>query len=72
MQATLPPPVDDPLPRYITVPQFCERFQLSRSKAYELLQSGRIRSVRIDGARRIPIKAVLEFAEGLITGELTE
>lgn len=69
--ATLTPPAaPDALPRYITVPQFCDRFQLSRSKTYELIASGRLRTVRIDGARRIPVAAVQQFAESLTGGDL--
>ena len=67
--ATLTAPAADPLPRFITVPQFCDRFQLSRSYAYELLSAGKIRSVRIGAARRIPIAAVQQFADSLTGGD---
>ena len=72
MQATVATPAADPLPRYITVPQFGERYQLSRSKVYELLQTGRVRSVRIDGARRIPVSAVQEFDDSLTGGDVQD
>jgi excisionase family DNA binding protein len=38
---------------------------VSRSKVYELLASGRLRSVNVDGARRVPCEAVREFVAGL-------
>lgn len=44
---------------------------ISQSKGYELLASGRLRSVLIDGARRIPESALVEFQASLTGGELT-
>lgn len=38
---------------------------LSRSKMYELMAAGRIKSVLIGRSRRVPRKAVAEFVEGL-------
>lgn len=34
---------------------------LGRSKVYELIASGRLKSLKIDGARRIPVSAIEEF-----------
>jgi excisionase family DNA binding protein len=42
--------------------------RISRSKLYELLRSGTIKSVRIDRLRRIPIQALHEFVESLREG----
>ena len=61
--------VAGPLPQFLTVAEFCERFRLSRSFAYELMQAGKIRSVRIGAARRIPTSAVQEFADSLAAGK---
>ncbi len=36
---------------------------LGRSKVYELIASGRLRSIKIDNARRIPVAAVAEFLD---------
>jgi len=33
----------------------------SRSKVYDLMSEGRLRSMKIDGARRIPLSAIREF-----------
>ena len=38
----------------LTVPEAAEALAISRSKLYELLASGAIASIRIDGSRRIP------------------
>jgi len=37
----------------LTVPEAAEALAISRSKLYELLASGAIASIRIDGSRRI-------------------
>ncbi|HJY72507.1 MAG TPA: excisionase family DNA-binding protein [Streptosporangiaceae bacterium] len=39
---------------------------ISRSKLYELLASGAISSVRIDGSRRIPVTALEEYVSRLL------
>lgn len=59
----------DPLPRYVTVAEFCERFRLSKTFVYDLIQSGRIRSIRIGASRRIPVSAVQAFADSLADSE---
>jgi excisionase family DNA binding protein len=38
----------------LTVPEAAEALAISRSKLYELLASGAVASIRIDGSRRIP------------------
>ena len=38
---------------------------LKRSKIYQLLQSGRLRSIRIDGARRVLVTDLLDFVRRL-------
>jgi excisionase family DNA binding protein len=62
-------PAADPLPRYITVAEFCERFRLSKTFAYNLIQTGQIRSVKIGTSRRIPVAAIKEFEAGLKNDE---
>jgi len=46
-----------------------EILSISQSKGYQLLAAGRIRSVLIDGARRIPESALRDFIAGLNGGE---
>jgi len=45
--------------------QVADRFEISRSKVFELLGNGQLRSVRIGGSRRIPESAVRDFLAGL-------
>ena len=45
----------------MTVPEAAEALAISRSKLYELLASGAIASIRIDGSRRIPLTALEEY-----------
>ncbi|GAA2607704.1 helix-turn-helix domain-containing protein [Actinomadura fulvescens] len=57
-------------PLLLTVPEAAKALAISRSKLYELLASGALRSVRIDGSRRIPTEALTTYINRLIeTGE---
>ena len=56
-----------PIPRAYGVRDFCKAFGVSRSTVYNLLASGKLRSVRIAGRRLIPADA----AEALLSGERT-
>jgi excisionase family DNA binding protein len=42
----------------LTVPEAAEALAISRSKLYELIAAGLVRSVRIDGSRRVPVEAL--------------
>lgn len=55
----------DPL---LKVNQAAGLLALGKSKVYELMDAGRLRNVRIDGSRRIPRSAVVEFLQGLQDG----
>jgi excisionase family DNA binding protein len=50
----------------LTVPQAAKVLAISRSKLYELLAAGAIRSVRIDGSRRIPAAALSAYVDQLM------
>ncbi|MGI5417302.1 helix-turn-helix domain-containing protein [Actinomadura luteofluorescens] len=50
----------------LTVPEAAKALAISRSKLYELLASGAIRSIRIDGARRIPLNALNDYINALM------
>ena len=50
----------------LTVPEAARALSISRSKLYELLASGAIRSVRIDGSRRIPLDALTAYINSLM------
>lgn len=50
----------------LTVPEAAKALAISRSKLYELLASGAVRSVRIDGSRRIPLNALNDYIDTLM------
>jgi excisionase family DNA binding protein len=55
------------MPRLLlTVPEAAETLAIPRSKLYELLASGAISSIRIDGSRRIPVTALEEYVSRLL------
>lgn len=53
----------------LTVPEAAAALAISRSKLYELLAAGLIRSVRIDGSRRVPVEALEAYVAGLLDRE---
>jgi excisionase family DNA binding protein len=53
----------------LTVPEAAEALAISRSKLYELLAAGLVRSVRIDGSRRVPIEALETYIVALLDQE---
>ena len=53
----------------LTVPEAAEALAISRSKLYELIAAGRIRSVRIDGSRRVPVEALRTYIAQLLDQE---
>ncbi|MEU7004494.1 helix-turn-helix domain-containing protein [Nonomuraea sp. NPDC046570] len=53
----------------LTVPEAAEALAISRSKLYELLTSGAVTSLRIDGSRRIPVTALTDYITRLTTKE---
>jgi excisionase family DNA binding protein len=42
---------------------------ISRSKLYELLASGAVASIRIDGSRRIPLATLETYIDSLLRAE---
>jgi excisionase family DNA binding protein len=55
----------------LTVPEAAEALAISRSKLYELIAAGLIRSVRIDGSRRVPVEALQTYVAQLLDQEET-
>jgi excisionase family DNA binding protein len=53
----------------LTVPEAAEALAISRSKLYELLAAGLVRSVRIDGSRRVPVEALEAYVATLLDQE---
>ena len=50
----------------MTVPEAAEALAISRSRLYELMASGAIASIRIDGSRRIPLTALEDYISRLL------
>ena len=53
----------------LTVPEAAQALAISRSKLYELLAAGLVRSVRIDGSCRVPIEALETYIAHLLDQE---
>ena len=53
----------------LTVPEAAKALAISRSKLYELLTAGLVRSVRIDGSRRVPVEALETYVASLLDQE---
>jgi excisionase family DNA binding protein len=53
----------------LTVPEAAEALAISRSKLYELIAAGLVRSVRIDGSRRVPVEALETYVATLLDQE---
>lgn len=53
----------------LTVPEAAEALAISRSKLYELISAGLVRSVRIDGSRRVPVEALETYVATLLDQE---
>jgi excisionase family DNA binding protein len=53
----------------LTVPEAAAALRISLSKLYELFAAGLIRSVRIDGSRRVPVRALEAYVAGLLDQE---
>jgi excisionase family DNA binding protein len=69
MTAISDQPADARLRLLITVPEAAAALAISRSKLYELLAAGLVRSVRIDGSRRVPMGALETYVAGLLDQE---
>jgi excisionase family DNA binding protein len=53
----------------LTVPEAAAALAISRSKLYELIAARVIRSVRIDGSRRVPVEVLEAYVAGLLAEE---
>jgi excisionase family DNA binding protein len=58
------------MPRLLlTADEVAETLAIGRTKVYELIRTGRLGSVRLDGMRRIPTDALSEFVATLTEDE---
>ena len=53
----------------LTVPEAAAALAISRSKLYELFAAGLVRSVRVDGSRRVPVETLEAYVSGLLDEE---
>lgn len=51
----------------LDIPTVCQRLSLSRTKVYELMGRGAIKSVHIDGSRRVRARDLEDYVERLGT-----
>lgn len=57
---------EEGLPVLLVRPEDAARvLGVGRTKVYELMRSGALRSVRLDGLRRVPVAALVEFVARL-------
>jgi excisionase family DNA binding protein len=49
----------------LTAQEAAQALGVSRTKIYDLMRSGRLRSVKIGGSRRIPVDALAELVNEL-------
>ncbi len=52
-------------PALMRVEEAARRMSISRAKAYELIGRGELRSVRIDGSRRVRVSDLNDYIDGL-------
>jgi len=55
----------EPVLLLVTAEEAARVLRLGRSKVYELMRSGELRSVKIGGSRRVSTKALAEFVARL-------
>lgn len=53
-------------PRLLSVTQVCVGTGLGRTKVYDEMRSGRLRSVKVGRRRLVPAVALDEWVEGLV------
>jgi excisionase family DNA binding protein len=54
-------------PRAWRVEEFAELLDVGRTRVYELLRSGGLRSVKIGGSRRVPSTVVRAYVDWLLS-----
>ena len=67
MNAAVPAGAEQTVPRRLLTPEeAAQALGIGRTLVYELIGSGRLRSVRIGACRRVPVTAVDEFVAELL------
>ncbi|MFF3671099.1 helix-turn-helix domain-containing protein [Microtetraspora malaysiensis] len=57
-------------PLLLTVPEAADALAISRSKLYQLIASGAVDSIRIDGSRRVPVASLHDFIARMAAQEI--
>lgn len=58
--------IENGIPVLLVCPEDAARaLGIGRTKVYELIRSGALRSVRLDGSRRVSVTALVEFVKRL-------
>lgn len=60
------------LPLVVTVPEAGKLLKVGKNRMYELVSSGRIRSVRIGNKKLIPLRVLLDWLESEAKGNTRE
>ncbi|HXA31097.1 MAG TPA: helix-turn-helix domain-containing protein, partial [Acidimicrobiales bacterium] len=53
----------------LTVDEACESLHVSRPIVYQLLNSGRLRSIKIGTARRIPVESLRAYIQDALDSQ---
>ena len=51
-------------PDILTVDQLCEAFQIGKNTAYELLNSGQIKAIKMGNIWKIPKRSLIDYVIG--------
>ena len=51
-------------PDILTVEQLCEAFQIGKNTAYELLNSGQIKGIKMGNIWKIPKRSLIDYVIG--------
>ena len=54
----------DLFPDILTVDQLCEAFQIGKNTAYELLNSGKIKGIKMGNIWKIPKRSLIDYVIG--------
>ena len=63
--AAMPPPPASA--RAVSVDHLAQILGLSRSKAYDLVNSGKVASISIGSSRRVPVKSIDQYIDAQTT-----
>ena len=56
--------MDKPSKRFMKISELADALNCSRSKAYEIVKSGAVKSIVISGLLRVPVEALDALAAG--------